>query len=229
MMLQLNESVYQLYAPSSDPQIEVVFFHGLQPSHYEKAFWKTWLSRDGTTVWPKDWLSTTLSSARILTISYDAIARSHRRWTKPSIIAENLIQDMIDDARVGQTCPVVLVGHSFGGIIIKKVIVECLRKTWLLNPAKYPQEAYRVQNFLRNCAGVFFYSTPHQGSNLGMYAKQTWKMNDPFINLLKTLDFPNDENHMLDRDFFSTTDNSGKGRIKVESIGESLPTKYMVS
>ena len=65
-------------------------------------------------------------------------------------------------AGVGQR-PTVFVGHSMGGLIIKKMLVNAQNS-----------EDQQTRKFAENTKGVVFYSTPHKGSeiaNLNMITK----------------------------------------------------------
>ena len=52
MLLQLCDGVYSLHEPEGQPEVEVVFIHGLQSGDskdaYENAYWTTWLVRVGS-------------------------------------------------------------------------------------------------------------------------------------------------------------------------------------
>jgi triacylglycerol esterase/lipase EstA (alpha/beta hydrolase family) len=60
--------------------------------------------------------------------------------------------------------PIVLVGHSFGGLVIKSLVVEIKRhmnqKT--SNDMDVTTNA-RSKDFYYNLTGVIFYGTPHEG------------------------------------------------------------------
>ncbi len=60
--------------------------------------------------------------------------------------------------------PIVLVGHSFGGLIIKSLVVEI--KRWMnkkpLNDIDSATNE-RTKYFYDNLTGVIFYGTPHEG------------------------------------------------------------------
>lgn len=72
---QLNDAVYELYKPSSAaPNLDIVFFHGLQAQDYTTAYTETWLSAKGDVCWPQTWLAHDFSQARILSVSYDSSA-----------------------------------------------------------------------------------------------------------------------------------------------------------
>ncbi|KAL2632980.1 hypothetical protein R1flu_004459 [Riccia fluitans] len=89
---------------------------------------------------------------------------------------------------------VILIGHSFGGLAIKQVILEAAES--ILDPGLF---------FLRRLAGVFFFSTPHLGSakltrlldkgkNLGAalaaLGKVTDRLNSQFMERRKALGIP---------------------------------------
>ncbi|CAM6099786.1 unnamed protein product [Calypogeia fissa] len=77
-------------------------------------------------------------------------------------LTENLLSDLTQ-ARVGQNkCPVVLVGHSIGGLVIKEL---CLSARQIVTK-KRAKHTKPVQDFLGNINGLFFYSTPHLGTRL---------------------------------------------------------------
>lgn len=230
LMLQLNESVWQLYpSPSNSPSVvtptvEVVFFHGLRRSNYKEAFWKTWRSRDKTVIWPQAWLGPSLPGARILSVSYDS-AQEQRNPRDPFKVTENLSSDL-DAANVGQHCPVILVGHSLGGIIIKKVLLQYLERKGRTSSAD--KSLARLENFLRNCKGVFYYSSPHGGSKLADYALITLGcfLHNPMISLLRRL---STKTAIINREFAMAKHNLGDGGIRTRAIGESVSTNLVVS
>jgi len=60
--------------------------------------------------------------------------------------------------------PIVLIGHSFGGLIIKSLVVEinsCVNKR-LSNDMDLAMNA-RSKDFYDNLIGVIFYAVPHEG------------------------------------------------------------------
>ncbi len=67
--------------------------------------------------------------------------------------------------KLGQEHPFVLVGHSFGGIVIESLVIEIHRisqQQHCDNLGKRDVENANV--FLKNMAGVAFYAIPHAGS-----------------------------------------------------------------
>jgi len=66
---------------------------------------------------------------------------------------------------LGQKHPFVLVGHSFGGIVIESLVMEIHKisqQQYSNNLGKTDVEKANV--FLKNMAGVAFYAIPHLGS-----------------------------------------------------------------
>lgn len=81
--------------------------------------------------------------------------------------AENLMSSLTDaDVRVGRAgCPVVLVGHCLGGLVLKEL---CLSAAWKVGRKGAENFGVpRVYDLVSNLKGMFFYSTPHTGSFLG--------------------------------------------------------------
>lgn len=206
--LQLNESVYEFYAPSGVPEVEIVLFHGLQFDAAEDAYGKTWLGMDDDWI---VWLSKEFPFARIIFISYNSSADKSYVYGKLDMytLAENLVNDLILDSKsnIGQNCKVVLVGHCLGGLVLKELMLRSNGKKHLLDSGNYDEDieslngflenikggvikeivlsvierkssfksgnrdryqgdVQKIDNFLRNTRGLFFYGTPHHGSIL---------------------------------------------------------------
>jgi triacylglycerol esterase/lipase EstA (alpha/beta hydrolase family) len=117
--VQINDSVYKLYKPEDTPNVQIVFFHGLQEEDYVDAHLCTWQSEDGSTIWPQTWLVEDIPRAYILSVSYSLKHKLDGRLDM-LLIVENLLSNLLQDG-IGQVpdCPVVLVGHSIGGLVIK--------------------------------------------------------------------------------------------------------------
>jgi pimeloyl-ACP methyl ester carboxylesterase len=172
--------VHQLWPPPGSTQwteLDVVFFHGLQLSANDTsdAWRSTWTQRGRDDVcWPQEWLPYDLGEAvRILSISYDAhiVTSPHDRVSE---IAHNLFQTLMT-GRYDWDHPIVLVGHSFGGLVLKSLVVELKRASTIRNPtyncSKATVQCAKV--FLRNVRGVAFYAVPHAGSsNIAKYVNK---------------------------------------------------------
>lgn len=159
---QLNDTLYELYKPAGTPTLQIVFFHGLQAGDDSKAYLSAWASGDGSCVWPQTWLVDEFPHAQVFSIaSNEGVRSSSYGGIDLHVIGENLVSDMLHGG-IGQVayCPVVLVGHSIGGLIIKQV---CLRAHDMRHLST--SGGTKVEKFLDNLKGVFYYSTPHHGLN----------------------------------------------------------------
>jgi hypothetical protein len=67
--------------------------------------------------------------------------------------------------KLGQEHPFVLVGHSFGGIVIESLVIEIHRISQQQHHDNLGRRDVEKANaFLKNMAGVAFYAVPHVGS-----------------------------------------------------------------
>ncbi|KAG6543079.1 hypothetical protein Mapa_015575 [Marchantia paleacea] len=174
-VIRLNDLVYEIHKPLGGViRIELVFVHGiLEDESDEMPHLTTWSTRhDPRECWLNTWLvrqtnSTRLLSeidmkfARVLTVSYDSsVTKTHCTGNMDNFLtAETLTYSLIKLAGVGQIgCPVVLVGHCLGGLVIKEVCNHASRRAALED-----LENHVYENFLKSVKGLFFYSTPHLG------------------------------------------------------------------
>ncbi|KAG0604484.1 hypothetical protein M758_10G175600 [Ceratodon purpureus] len=156
---KINDSVYSLNEPEGSTEIEIVFVHGRQLSNHKDDYRKTFTSgekdKDGTEIcWPEAWLSLgkELPGARTLSFSYDSFASL-------TSAAESLLQEMVDftPSHRRESCPIVFVCHSLGGLVVKQVVRSAHAKSG--HDPKYAA-------FLKNIRGFSFYGTPREGSRL---------------------------------------------------------------
>lgn len=147
--------------PGRPPTVEIVFFHGFQFETTQEPYLKTWLSKDGTQLW-LNWILNEFPDARIFVISYDAAFRRTNAdgIAEMYITGENLVISLVD-AEIGQRqCPVLLVGHCVGGLVMKEICIQA--RSFLPLHSSYR----RVQNFLRSIKGLFYYATPNLGTEV---------------------------------------------------------------
>ncbi len=77
--------------------------------------------------------------------------------------------------------PIVLIGHSFGGLVLKSLVVKLNRESTIRNPTNSWSKAtvQCAKVFLRNVRGVAFYAVPHAGSsNFAEYVNKLLKCNN---------------------------------------------------
>ncbi|CAM6126385.1 unnamed protein product [Calypogeia fissa] len=211
--IEVNDSLYELYKPESVPTMQVLFFHGLPLEDFSEIYLSTWESGDGSCLWPKVWLAEKFPDAHILAAYGGSLSEGSAELFDMRIISENLTSDLIQ-ANIGQIrhCPVVLVGHSFGGLVIKELCLEAH------NALLSRSDKVKVQKFLYNLRGVFYYSTPHRGSPRIERAKSV--LSGPLFEYFTTL---STQASRLNYDFNRLQKSYPKWRI--EGLGEQLPVK----
>lgn len=140
-----------LYAPV-EPLVDLIFVHGLGGGS-RKTWSKTTSMKD---FWPQEWLPKDLAfkNVRIYSFGYDS------DWAKGKVNFLNIHH--FSKSLLGQLTtlpclrdagtPIVLIGHSMGGLVI--------RKTYNLarQSAACKSLANRVQS-------IYFLATPHRGSD----------------------------------------------------------------
>ncbi|KAI1424639.1 WD40-repeat-containing domain protein [Xylaria sp. FL1777] len=146
-----------LYEPDDATTIiaDFIFIHGLRGGSST-----TWcLNQDPEYFWPKEWLpqDPDFNGVRIHSFGYNA---NWATWLKSPLdvhaFGQSLVEELLSDPKVkAQDTPIVLIGHSMGGLVIKKACI--LSKT---NP-NFAQVANRLHSF-------YFLGTPHRGANLAV-------------------------------------------------------------
>ncbi|BFI34225.1 protein SERAC1 [Marchantia polymorpha subsp. ruderalis] len=218
---RLSDSVYELYNPGVESVLDVVFFHGLQSSHTSVPHLSTWISSGShKEVWPQTWIPQKFPGARILSVEYDAsisTSPTHGRLDL-YLTAESLMYNLII-AKVGQHPwrPVILVGHSYGGLVIKQLCVQ----------AHFSESLHRsdkqIARFLNSVTGIFFYGTPHHGSS-SFFTPNGTKLKDasPLLDYVKLLCAESGRLH----EYFDALRVYYKWSIA--GVGESRPTTFML-
>lgn len=238
MQLKLNDCVYELYAPEVGmPEVDIIFFHGL----FKEAYWKTWYPSEGIPtsdkeaywkawfsdrLWPKTLLGEKhFRNARILSVSYNSVIEKSRERSVDCdlhVIAENLVEAVIALSSVGSR-PVVLVGHSFGGLVIKSFVQAASEmKDYLPESARAKRD--RIDNFLSSLYGVFFYATPHLGSRIFEVLSGLPRISASVVSFPDPLEYWGILNEHSKRltDVFKVW--RQQHRVKTVGVGESLPT-----
>ncbi|CAM6081485.1 unnamed protein product [Calypogeia fissa] len=217
---KLNDSIYELHHPSGVPTVEVVFFHGFQIGNYEDAHLSAWESADGAFVWPETWLVEEYPGAHILSVSYSAVL-SFEDMDLCSI-EESLLSDLNNAfMELKAPCPVILVGHGFGGMLIKRLLQHAHYKHKLDNNHPYDY-------FLKKVKGLFFYSTPGSGGFPNWVAESL--SHGPLLRFVQTLNSGSYDriNQEFERIFTSDAERMPPLEgysLLIAGVGEILPTK----
>ncbi|CAM6119664.1 unnamed protein product [Calypogeia fissa] len=219
---KLNDHVYQFYAPETGvpSEVDIIFFHGIQMKNSKNIFWKTWFIDEQKMLWPQTLLGEkTFPKARILAVSYDYSASNTPGVEGNDLYAlgENLVGDIINLlwSESAPRPPVVLVGHSLGGILIKSFLLKAFSdKNFASDSLK--GNLTRLKSFLEKyLCGIFLYSTPHQGTNLSEYMLQGNR------DVLQSLKILGTKPSRRNAEFMNLVDIL---QIPTFSIMESLPT-----
>ncbi|CAK9228331.1 unnamed protein product [Sphagnum troendelagicum] len=220
---------------SSKPDLVIIFFHGIGlGKNYE---WKeTWTSitSDGKRVcWPQAWLPADLTSkngVRILSLSYDsALLGANEDVTD---IGKNLIQSLVCKSEYEPLweAPIALVGYSFGGLVVKSLVVEVEKRAKQARVENALERAAKenCQKFLGNLKGTIFYSVPHAGGIEDFKEYFIWqckkfnaskKKQITKSGLLRSMDCFNQQMAHLTVDFDSAVEPS----LMIYAFGEGLP------
>jgi hypothetical protein len=135
--------------------------------------------------------------------------------------------------KLGQQCGFVLVGHCFGGFIIKSLVEEANKRAYGRVKNEIDEQSKRRANkFLKNLKGIVFYAVPHAGSELESYFKRcssNWSNKIFGVKLARFME--NLKPHQSRMESLSTTfDSIMNGlRVNVYAFMEGIPTKDVVS
>ncbi|KAL3694796.1 hypothetical protein R1sor_008447 [Riccia sorocarpa] len=186
--VKISDSLIRLYSPDppNEVEVDIIFFHGLQLKHDSEVHLSTWRRAGGAQeLWPQVWLPQDYPNARITVACYDAsinITDSDGRMDL-YLIREKLLQEILTGCKEqGRHCPVILVGHSFGGLVIKELCVQAHLKK---NRSGCESEA-----FLERIRGIFFYSTPHSGMKGEIFREVvaiSKSANEPLLSFVEAL------------------------------------------
>lgn len=140
-----------LHSPS-EPLIDLVFVHGLGGGSR-----KTWSKTSSVThYWPQEWLpkDPAFKSVRVHSFGYDSDwVKGRDNCLNIHHIGKSLLGEMSTSPYVGHAnTPIVLIGHSMGGLVIKKAHMLARQG------AAYETLAARFHT-------IYFLATPHRGSD----------------------------------------------------------------
>lgn len=140
-----------LHSPS-EPLIDLVFVHGLGGGSR-----KTWSKTSSVThYWPQEWLpkDPAFKSVRVHSFGYDSDwVKGRDNCLNIHHIGKSLLGEMSTSPYVGHAnTPIVLIGHSMGGLVIKKAHMLARQG------AAYETLAARFHT-------IYFLATPQRGSD----------------------------------------------------------------
>ncbi|KAL2623082.1 hypothetical protein R1flu_003287 [Riccia fluitans] len=190
---KLNDYIYELYKPAEgSADMDVLLFHGLDwdndPS--DAIHVSTWTCGKGKEahVWPVTWLSEDFPSVRILAVSYDSHVTQTAEHGRIDLhtAAESLMACLLLDKEEWSTSPLrplILVGHSFGGLLIKQLCIHAHNHQGYQGS---PQEK-EFRCLLKKISAVLFLGTPHRGMAHEVLETATLGNNSPLIRHITEL------------------------------------------
>ncbi|KAH8769122.1 hypothetical protein F5883DRAFT_714206 [Diaporthe sp. PMI_573] len=137
--------------------LDIVLVHGLNGDSYT-----TWT--EDTVFWPHDLLPNVLPKARIMTFGYNANLFVETGCGDIHDFAETLISEVLMERSGCESRPLVFIGHSMGGLVIKRALVIAKTKP-------------RFEVVLESTRLLVFMGTPHAGSalaNWGAFVSSVW-------------------------------------------------------
>lgn len=136
-----------LYSSAGDPTVDIIAVTGLAGHAFG-----SWRSRQTGQMWLRDWLPKAVPTARILTYGYDTTLIGGQSNASVLEFATRLLE-AIKTVRSGSAAqrPLVFIGHSLGGLIIKQLLVA----------AKAGGRDDR--NIVNSCYGLMLFAVPSRG------------------------------------------------------------------
>ena len=139
-----------LHAPDAEARVDLIFVHGLGGDAR-----KTW-SKSGQNFWPRDWLPAdpAFQHVRIHTYGYDSdYMKAREDVLNIHHMGKALLGELSSSPDiVASKTRIVAVGHSMGGLVIKKMYILAKRDA-----------AYR--DLASRFSAIYFLATPHYGAD----------------------------------------------------------------
>ncbi|KAH8932892.1 hypothetical protein BDL97_18G003500 [Sphagnum fallax] len=219
----------------AEANFDVIFFHGLkvgEGTDYEK----TWTNNENI-LWPRQWLPKDLKRIRVFSVSYDAEAT---KWfvrgntedvehilprEDVAYIGENILQNVvIGSDRIGSR-PFALVGHSFGGLVIKALINEATTSSGRTERNALDGRAIsKAKKFLENLKVVVFYAVPHSEADTQTLTRYVKFCSKPapreFLENMEPFQRKMAKMSVMMKDAFSNK------KINIFAFGEGQPTYH---
>ncbi|KAN0071003.1 TPR-like protein [Elaphomyces granulatus] len=156
---------------------------------------RTWTHRETNALWLQDFLPQDVQNMRVMSFGYNASAAFGNTTATIADHARDLLGCLVDKREEGdeKTRPIIFVGHSLGGIVIKQALFQARIE---------PQ--YQVIS--EATVGIIFLGTPHRGSEKASYGKvlakvATTVMHKPAPALVNALRANSDALMRLTTDF----------------------------
>lgn len=133
------------------PTVDVIAVTGLAGHAFG-----SWKAPGNHSMWLRDFLPLAVPGARILTFGYDSALKGSTCTNSIQQYSRQLL-DHVSGAREKKDAyrPIVFIGHSLGGLVIKQALVD----------ARALRRSAKDQFILQSCTGICFFGVPHKGLN----------------------------------------------------------------
>ncbi|KAN0079157.1 Alpha/Beta hydrolase fold [Elaphomyces granulatus] len=143
---------------ATDPKhihVDLVAVHGLNGDAK-----RTWTHRETNALWLQDFLPRDVKNIRVMSFGYSASAAFGNTTATIADHAKDLLACLVDkrEEEDEKTRPIIFVGHSLGGIVIKQALFQ----------AKIEPQ---YQTISEVTVGIIFLGTPHRGSEKASYGE----------------------------------------------------------
>ncbi|XP_049289755.1 protein SERAC1 isoform X2 [Anopheles funestus] len=169
--------------------------------------------------WPMEWLPKDFPSIRVLGLDYDS---SLSQWSATGCPCEKYdgklqkraaeFLEKLATSDVGQDRPIIWVGHSMGGLLIKSIMVQALESP---NP--------KVRRLAENSRVVMFLGTPHRGSGVAKLKQHTSALVWPSVEVQELEENSTQLLH-LNKTFLRAVDGLGPRKPEIITLCEGRAT-----
>ncbi|KAJ6261835.1 hypothetical protein Dda_2634 [Drechslerella dactyloides] len=163
-------------SPGTDPVVDIILVHGLGGDPF-----KTWThsngKKDAGVLWPRDLLAREIPEVRVLSYGYDTKVTSWFEGATSNMIhhhSETMISRLHNfrsrkiDGKNSTERPIIWIGHSLGGILIKRALIYS-------NSCGVDHNE-RLRSIRVSTQGVLFMGTPHMGSDIVKWGSMARKL-----------------------------------------------------
>ncbi|KAM3558271.1 hypothetical protein MY1884_004075 [Beauveria asiatica] len=216
------DGLYVISEPENGGEVsfEIVAVHGLG-AHPEKTWTSQAPSRSTNSEERsrvhllRDLLKHDFPTARILAFAHNSDWLMNAPVTTAQLIGERLLDGLVKQRRKHRCVPIVFIGHSFGGIIIKEALCK---------PGEDTKE------IVDSTSGILFLGTPHQGSPVSLFGILAARISSVFgssMGLLLSLSSHRDKLSDLDERFDECMKmkEGRRQRTEIVAVRETKPTR----
>ncbi|KGO70255.1 Tetratricopeptide-like helical [Penicillium italicum] len=137
-------------------KVDVIAIHGLNPRNLSahRHAWSTWTTKVGDTerLWLRDDLPSYIPNARIFLYEFDSTVVYGKDQGTFVDKANELLESIRIERDEDDNRPIILMGHSLGGLLIEQALVNAHA-----NP--------RLRSVKEATNGIAFFGTPHTGGD----------------------------------------------------------------